>query len=475
MLNFYNYIHTTLAKEGSDELIVWPGAASNKTSVYTNKDLLQAISGYRQQLLHKEIKAGETILLAMPLSIGAINALLAIQSIGAIPVLPPAKPGLSLLISVIRKQKIKLVITEKNPGLLYLLALKSAGISCIQLYNPGGGDAVWQPVLVPAEQAALITHSSGSTGKPKAIYRSHHVLSAQHLVLKEMFPPWQNQRDFPLFPNIMLHNLAAGVTSILPAIPDLQLTRLEPASIAEQLQSAQIETLTGNVFYFKKLTGYCKSHQQTFPSVKAVGIGGSPVPESLVYAVRQCFTNAECYIIYGSSEAEPISVRKTDSTIENPLNGYAVGEPCEGLEIRINATTEIQTAQGLFAAGEIEVRGAHVATFRKDGWLNTADIGYLTTGNKLYLTARKGNEKPHNALQHFQIEHLLLQSGVKNAGVLSAFKGFKIFIEGFADEEEIRQILNKHLPHGTIQDIYFRSRIPVDARHHSKVLYYKLK
>jgi len=475
VINFYNYIHTTLSKEGSDELIVWPRAASNKTSVYTNKDLLQAITGYRQQLLQKKIKAGDTILLAMPVSIAAINALLAIQSIGAIPVLPPVNPGLLMLISIIRKQKIKAVITEKNPDLLYSLALKSAGVKCIQLNNPGGETVVWKPVLVPPEQAALITHSSGSTGKPKAIYRSHRVLSAQHLVLRKIFPPWKNQRDFPLFPNIILHNLAAGVTSILPAIRGFQIEHLNPATIAEQLQSQQIETLTGNVFYFKKIIEYCKRHLQTFPAVKAVGIGGSPVPESLAHIVRHCFTNADCYIIYGSSEAEPISVRKIDSTIENPLNGYAVGKPCEDLDIRIKATTEIQTAQGLFSAGEIEVRGAHVATFQKDGWLKTTDIGYLTAGNKLYLTARKGNEKPHNALQHYQIEHLLLQNGIKNAGVLSAFKGFKIFIEGFADKEEIWHVLNKYLPHGTIQDIYFKSRIPVDARHHSKTLYHKLK
>lgn len=475
MINFYNYIHTTITKEGSDELIVWPHTTLENSSVYTNKDLLREISGYRQQLLNKKIKAGENILLAMPVSIAAINTLLAIQSIGAIPVLPPANPGLLMIILIIRKQKIKAVITEKNTGLLYSLALKSAGIKCIQLYNQAGENTVWKPVSVPPEQAALITHSSGSTGKPKAIYRSHHVLSAQHLVLKKMFPPWQNQRDFPLFPNIILHNLAAGVTSILPAIPDFQLTNLDPARITEQLQSAQIETLTGNVFYFRKILEYCKNHQQTFPLVKAVGIGGSPVPESLAHGVRQCFTNADCYIIYGSSEAEPISIRKINNTIENPLNGYAVGTPCEDLNIRINATTDIRTAHGLFATGEIEVGGAHVATFRKNGWFKTTDIGYLTAGNKLYLTARKGNERPHNAFQHLQIEHLLLQNGVKNTGVISAFKGFNIFIEGFADKEEIWQILNKHLPHGTIQNIYLRSRIPVDARHHSKILYHKLK
>lgn len=200
MINFYNYIHSTLIKEGNDELIVWPQPALNKASSHTNKDLIQSISDYRQQLLQKNVKQGQTVLLAMPVSIAAINALLAIQSIGAIPVLPPAKPGLLMLISVIKKQKIKTVIIEKNTGKLFSFALKSAGIQCMQLNHKGSETALWEPVLVPAEQAALITHSSGSTGKPKAIYRSHGVLSAQHLVLKKYFHQGRSSVIFLCFP-----------------------------------------------------------------------------------------------------------------------------------------------------------------------------------------------------------------------------------------------------------------------------------
>lgn len=475
MINFYNYIHSTLIKEGNDELIVWPQQALNKASSHTNKDLIQSISNYRQQLLQKNVRRGETVLLAMPVSIAAIYALLAIQSIGAIPVLPPAKPGLLMLISVIRKQKIKTVITEKNTGKLFSLALKCAGIQYMQLNNKGSGTALWEPVLVPAEQAALITHSSGSTGKPKAIYRSHGVLSAQHLVLKNVFPPWPKQRDFPLFPNIILHNLAAGVTSILPSVPGFQIEHFNPATIVEQLHCQQIQTLTGNVFYFKKIIEHLKKNPLSFPLIKAVGIGGSPVHESLAHSLRQCFTNADCYIIYGSSEAEPISVRKVNNTAEHPLNGYAVGKPYEGLCVRVNATTEIQTANAIYAAGEIEVKGAHVATAEKDGWLKTGDVGYLNSNNHLYLTARKGNERPHKAVQHYQAEHLLLQQkGVEKAAVLSASAGFIVFIEGIVTKQEIRDTLNNNLPPGIIKDVRFKTRIPVDARHHSKILYNKL-
>lgn len=476
MINFYNYIHTNLTKKEITELIVWPGDTVNKISGFTNKDLLQAISNYRQQLLQKNIKHGEAILLAMPVSVGAINALLAIQSIGAIPVLPPANPRLLTLISVMRKQKIRGIIVEKEIRILFSLILRLSGIKPLVLQNTRKKTCVWTPTLVPPKQAALITHSSGSTGKPKAIYRSHQVLSSQHLVLKKTFPSWHSQRDFPLFPNIILHNLAAEVTSILPSIPGFKIEQLNPAIIVEQLQSQQIETLTGNVFYFKKIIEYLSKYPQSFPLIKAIGIGGSPVPENLAHSLKQYFNNADCYIIYGSSEAEPIAIRKINQVIENALNGYAVGNVCESLELRINATTEIQTSDGLFKAGEIEVKGPHVATPKNSEWLKTGDIGYLNTNNDLYLTARKGNERCHKAIHHYQVEHLLLQQkGVVNTGAVSAPNGFKIFIEGNIAKKEIWEILNSHLQPGIIKDVYFRNRIPMDKRHHSKILYSKLK
>ncbi len=475
LINFYRYIHAALIKEANNELIIWPDIISGKACSFSNKDLLQTISNYRQQLINRNIKKGSTVLLALPVSIAAINAILAIQSLGAIPVLPPANPNFLVLLSVVRSQNIKFIIVEKDPGVLLAFLIKAAGLQWIRFNNLENETTLWEPALVAADQAALITHSSGSTGKPKAIYRSHQVLSAQHLVLKKIFPSFK-QRDFPLFPNIILHNLSNDVTSVLPFIRGLKLKDLNAAVIVDQLQTQKIETLTGNVFYFKKILGYLNNHPHSFPLVKALGIGGSPVSEYLAHSLKQYFPYADCFIIYGSSEAEPISVRKISNAVEYPLNGYAVGKPCDDIILRINKSAEIHTTQGLFITGEIEVKGAHVATCEAAEWLQTGDIGYLTTGNNLYLTARKGNERPHKKIQHYQVEHLLQQlKGVINAGVISTSKGFNVFIEGQASKEDIWQIINNQLPQGIINDIYFTTQMPVDARHLSKILYSKLK
>lgn len=473
VVNFYNHIHGRLISGGDKVSIVWPVPGSNSTSEFTSHDILLKISSYRSQFLERRTKAGDAILFAIPVSVDLLCAILAVQSIGAVPILPPPKIDLLTLISIIRKQKIKKVITEKSSGFMFFT--RFLGATCNTLTSTITRNTSWQPALVPPSQVALVSYSSGSTGKPKAIYRSHQVLSAQHAILKTIFPPtiWQN--DFPLFPNIILHNLAAGIRTIMPCISGFKLANLDPEVVAKQLLNYDIDTLTGNVFYFKKLFKYLESTSQVLPDVKAVGVGGSPVTENLAKGLMKYFTNAKCYIIYGSSEAEPISVRELNNSFEDPLSGFAVGKVVDGLELRLINTMEIQTPKGYFAAGEIEVRGAHVASVESDGWLNTGDIGYLSAENLLYLSARKGNEKPHKRFQHYQVEHLILQqNGVENAAAISSSDGFRLFVTGNVTEAKIWEVINFNLPEGVITKVKIEAQIPLDERHQSKILYNKL-
>ncbi|HMI04705.1 MAG TPA: AMP-binding protein [Pedobacter sp.] len=473
MVNFYNYIHATLNESQDNELIFWPGLDGSRG--LSNRNLLQHISNFRH-LLQLHAAPGAPVLLAIPASVDSINALLAIQSIGAVPVIPPAKAGIKVLLSTIKKQHIKVIIAAKKPGVLLHLILKLIGLKYLYVNHTVKRSMTWQPEQVPPDQPALITYSSGTTGEPKGIFRSHQVFSAQHLLIKKLFPADKGSRDFPLFPNVILHNLASGLVSILPDIPGFQMVSLDPARVIAQLESQQVARLSGNVFYLKSLINFLKGSIRSFASVKTVVIGGSPVPLDLVHALRPYFPHAAFYIIYGSSEAEPIAIRQVDTLPEDPLNGYAVGIPCKELEFRISRPVVIHTSSGSFNAGEIEVKGKHVATTKEGGWLNTGDIGYLTPDGQLYLTARIGNEKPHQGIQHFQIEHLLvLQPGVQQAAAISDSDGFKILVQGQLGKEEVQQILSAHFSPGIIKSIELVAQIPVDNRHHSKVLYHKLK
>src|SRR5690606_34898981 len=123
----------------------------------------------------------------------------------------------------------------------------------------------FKPVQVLQEQDALISFSSGTTGKPSAVHRTHKILRSQHLALKESFPPLPQQQDFPLFPNVLLHNLCLGITTVIPDIPDFDVRETDPEKIIAQLLDEGIDSLTGNVHYFRILVTHLQKEKIILP------------------------------------------------------------------------------------------------------------------------------------------------------------------------------------------------------------------
>jgi acyl-CoA synthetase (AMP-forming)/AMP-acid ligase II len=233
--------------------------------------------------------------------------------------------------------------------------------------------------------------------------------------------------------------------------------------------------MAGNVWYFKALVRYLQQHPTALPEVVGIGVGGSPVPEPLLQELQRLFPQATVHVIYGSSEAEPIAVRPVGPRPSNPLAGYCVGALHPALECRIERHgTLSRGAEAVQPVGEILVRGPHVAA-KPGQWLRTGDFGYLADG-QLYLTGRQGNERLHHGVQHYQLEHLLYHlPGVEQVAARADVAGFTLFVQGTATRQAIEELLAKNFSVCPRCAIVFRAHLPVDARHHSKILYDQLR
>ncbi|HXD10405.1 MAG TPA: AMP-binding protein, partial [Anaerolineales bacterium] len=67
---------------------------------------------------------------------------------------------------------------------------------------------------------ALITFTGGSTdSSPRGVLRTHRLLIAQHCALSRILPMHETDVDLPAFPVATLHNLASGITSVIPDFP----------------------------------------------------------------------------------------------------------------------------------------------------------------------------------------------------------------------------------------------------------------
>ncbi|QJX45549.1 AMP-binding protein [Hymenobacter taeanensis] len=479
--NFYELIHASLTTQPTERVWVqWPALPGKPApAADTGGSLLARIGAMSARLAHQGVQPGQRVLLALPVGPALLSGLLGLLAVGAVPVLPPAGSTPRSMRRLAREQGIRVaVVSTAVPTWARLLA-RLRGLRLI--VSPAGSSVALpqrRPQAVPSHQPALISHSSGSTGgPPKTVVRTHAVLTAQHLTLRAAFPPLSGQHDFPLFPNVLLHNLAAGVTSVLPAVPALDVRQLEAAAVVEQLRTGPVHTLTGNVFYFRQLLQYLTQQPTTFPEVVALGIGGSPVPEALLVALQPYFPAAQRIVIYGSSEAEPLAIRDAAaSPAPLPAAGYCVGHLRPEISWELQPLGQVRTPAGCWVqVGELAVRGPHVAVAEAE-WFLTGDFGYLDAEHRLVLTGRKGNETIVAGVQHYQLEHALSTvPGVARVAARPTPEGFTVYVQGPADlQPALRVVLGQCFPTDLAVSFHFRTELPVDGRHHSKILYAQL-
>ena len=490
LLNFCQALLPALtATNGQQELVCWPATAGSPAVRVSAAALRQQMAATQAALDAQGVRPGQPVLVLVPMSPALLVALLALLSLGAVPVLPPAGASALALWKLMRHPGPRAAVVaarvpRRTQWLARLTGRRLLPLPTSDVSPPHRALLAWQPQLVPAAQPALVSYSSGSTGggRAHAVQRSHQVLLAQHAALKKAFPPRPAQRDFPLFPNVLLHNLAAGITTIIPDLPwAAGWSKFVPARVLAQLAEERVTTLTGNVFYFQKLLAHPTVSPASFPLVQAVGVGGSPVPESLLPSLQRVFPNAECYVIYGCSEAEPIAVRRAEAAPTDPRRGYCVGAVHSDITLRLAAPQplwlpgHLNSSASPLSAGEIQVQGPHVARPSGAEWLATGDYGYLDAAGQLWLVGRRGAGGPVRGIWHYQVEHVARQAagGTLVAARPAANKlAFDLFVQGTAMvERAVRQALTDAFGADILGTLHLRDHLPVDGRHFSKIRY----
>lgn len=465
-MNFFSNILNQLLLQPHTLLLKW-GSTDENLNVFDGNKINHEVGTVQANLKANKVQVADKVLIGLPLSPDSVFAILGVMAYGAIPVTPPARIKKLDLLKLLKEEKIKNVYLKK-PGFVIKTVALSKGIKIVEHITRN--ESKTSEVNLPWEDMpALVSFTSGSTGKSNAVHRTHKVLTAQHLALKKSFGTHDNHVDLPLFPNILLHNLSLGIPTVMPDLPTFNLAAMNAQKILHQLKSEDITSLTGNVFYYKKLLEQLKLNPQVFTRVNALGIGGSPVPEILALHLTRYFPNAQLYIIYGSTQAEPIAIRNFKDP-KPPEMGYYVGTIHDDLQLKLKTVLHTSTSDGK-NAGEICVKGDHVVCDSNDGWLHTGDFGYIGTNNQLYLIARKGNEQLVAGYGHYQIEHVLLCNDlVSQVAALATSEGFQIYYVGSCENDDIVKQL-RIFPLSIIKSIKKVESLPVDDRHFSKILY----
>ncbi len=255
----------------------------------------------------------------------------------------------------------------------------------------------------PGDEPATLLFTSGTTGAPKAarLALDNHLANARAAV--EVLGLDASSRFLCTLPLFHVGGLATAFRCQLCAATLLLHERFDAAEVARALcEGATHASLVASTL--ARVLDVCPAFP---PTVRAVLVGGGPVPASLLE--RALRAGLPVLQTYGLTETASMA------TCERPgaADGKTAGPPMPGLEVRL-------------AGAEIEVRGPQVmrgylgqAPVR--GWFQTGDLGEVDPRGRLTVHARRtdlivsGGENVYPA----EIEAaLLLHPAVREAAVL---------------------------------------------------------
>lgn len=511
-------------------------------------DLSALISAYRLLWQKKGWQAGDRVIVILKPSKELYAIAMSLFSLGIVAVFIDTGMGRKKIQMAVRDSNAKAIISMQAlvklfwfvPALwpLQRFAIDGSGLGYSNILDQVGkvildsGDQL--PALTAVQRSnndhGLISFTSGSTGRPKGADRTHFSLIQQHLAIRDHWPDEPSDIDCPCFPVMVLHNLSCGMTTIMPKVDLAQPSEVNAAIVIGQIRQHKISRLSGAPAYISKLVDYLSEQEpslQTVSEVKSIVVGGATVSKSLAQKIRSAFPDADARIVYGSTEAEPISDIKIDEYLEefnntesdNKQAGYLVGRVASQVDLLISNFSQIEdryqkmnkliTEQDLLnqackacEIGEILVSGNHVLKQYIDNpsankenkiprenvaetkavWHRTGDCGYLDEKGRLWLSGRIKDviQIKDKALQPYPIEQSLDQDeDITRAAVLSHSDQVCIFVQvndqSSCSSTEIQQrILStvvdvlKPLEIHSIQYIEI-DQMPVDGRHNSKI------
>jgi len=456
--------------------------------------------------LKKGIKKGDRVLVFVPMSIDLYRTVLAIFRIGATAV---------FLDEWVSKKRMEACCEVADCSAfiagfkISVLSIFSAKLRQIPIHLGLHYDSKLSGQQFPEtdkNDTALITFTTGSTGTPKAAKRTHGFLNEQFKALIQIIKPGKSDVSMPVLPIVLLINLGLGITSVITRFKPGKVSALKPETLVRQIRNHQINTVIASPFFIKELSKYLISNQINLGEVTRIFTGGAPVftHEAAIYI--NAFPGSKIEIVYGSTEAEPISsIKAEDLILENEgFMGLNVGKTDANTEVKIISITEdpitISNPQGFGKwempagkIGEIVVSGSHVLReyFNNDEalqrnkifvgdqcWHRTGDSGFIGQNNNIYLTGRCSTliNKEQKIISPFIFEGYFQTLPGVEMGTVQSFLGQIIVVIELNDpskKQEIKTAIRSIQE--TFGEIIFLKHIPRDPRHYSKIDYEKLK
>jgi len=287
----------------------------------------------------------------------------------------------------------------------------------------------------PAGEAATVLFTSGTTGAPKAarLALENHLANARAAV--EVLRIDASSRFLCSLPMFHVGGLATAFRCQLAGATLFLHERFDALAVARELcNGATHASLVAGTL--ARVLDLCPAFPQ---SVRAVLVGGGPVPAPLLERARRA--GLPVLQTYGLTETCSMA---TCERLDD-ADGQTAGLPMPGLEVKL------EKAEILMAGPQV-MRG-YLGEAPVRGWFRTGDLGELDSRGRLRVHARRtdliisGGENVYPA----EVEATLLtHPGVREAAVLPApderwGQVGVAYVATTAAESELRAFLRERL------------------------------
>ncbi len=287
---------------------------------------------------------------------------------------------------------------------------------CYEDFIAGEERAIEWPVF-DERTASGLCYTSGTTGNPKGALYSHRstVLHAMSGAASHRSREGALKTVLPVVP--MFHVNAWGLPYVAPMVGAKLVfpgAKLDPASLYELFESEAVDFTAGVPTVWLWLLAYVKANNLKFSTLKALGVGGSAAPRSMIEAFENDY-GVEVLQGWGMTETSPVcttgAIKPKHDVPEKRFDYKSIaGRVNYGVEMRlVDEDGKILPDDGT-SQGELHVRGHWVASgyfedeagtkraIADDGWFRTGDIasldgdGYLTIRDRVKDVIKSGGE-----------------------------------------------------------------------------------
>ena len=173
--------------------------------------------------------------------------------------------------------------------------------------------------------------------------RTHSFLLSQHRALTSALGTTATDVEMPVLPIFLLNTLAVGATAVIPPV-GRRVADVDGERIVELMERYRVTTCSASPAFYEAIVPHLAA--QKCQAVRAFFIGGAPVTPRLISDIEPHLESGETVIVYGSTEAEPVSEIRGQTVLAETATatargeGLCVGAPVDSVSIRIDGDEE---------------------------------------------------------------------------------------------------------------------------------------